>query len=552
MGDQRLNTQVLIVGAGPVGLALAIELGWRNTPCLVVEAGNGEVLFPAGEFIFARTMEHMRRWGIAEAVSSLGWPHAGYRSGAIFATTVAGFELARFVSSPESRYQADPDYPSPQRPIIQTRFKVDPYLRQCAASYASVSLRYGLEIQRLEAAEGGGVLAIGRDASTGDQVTVRAAFAVGCDGAKSTVRDLLGVELVGEFEQGHNFAIFFKSVGLRALLDQVGMSDVCQIQTVAPPERPYITVVDGESLWRCSVYTEDSAKDPDPTEIIRAAVGADIDIEVIRAQRWAGHQVVASSYRMGPFFLAGDAAHLRWPKGGFGANTGIGDAVDIGWKLAALHDGWGAAGLLDSYEDERRPIAQRNNRWATENWLRDKDVPNGWHLEEAGLRGSTARADAAKRITTLRQKEYFTLGVQLGYSYDQSKICLYDDLAPAPEDRSDVYTPSSTPGARAPHVWLSPNRSTLDYFGAGFTLVRSDHRISLADLEESAERLAIPLSVLDIDPATTAGRRVAELYQLPLVLVRPDGHVAWRGTSVPPAAEELLTVVTGGVASALP
>ncbi|WP_433566701.1 FAD-dependent monooxygenase [Nocardia sp. CA-151230] len=535
-------TQVLIVGGGPVGLSLANELGSRGISCVLAEAGNGEIQFPAGEHIFSRSLEHMRRWGIADRARNLGWPPAEYQTDVVFATNAMGHVLARFGAAAKSVGETG-GFPSPERPMMQAKFKLDPLLRETAASRESVALMYGHRVIGIEQDEHG-VTVTFTDTANSRTGEIRAAYVVGCDGARSVVRQSIGSRLEGEFGLGHNYAIYFRSHRLQALLNEVGIGEVGQIHTVGSAARPYLTIVDGNSLWRCSVYVDESADDPDAKALIRSAVGADVDVEIIQAQQWTGHEVVASSYRRGRVMIAGDAAHLRWPKGGFGANTGIGDAVDIGWKLAAVSEGWGGEGLLDSYEIERRPIAQRNNRWAAENWRRDRQVPHGPELDASGERGVAARNAAGDEISRLRAGEFATIGVQLGYRYENSPICVYDD-GPVPEDRPDAYTPSSAPGARAPHVWLARGESILDHFGRGFTLVRSDPGIPVAELMACAVQRKVPLDVLDID--SDQEQEAVQLYGYALVLVRPDGHVAWRGTRPPEDAGALLDQVRGSV-----
>ncbi|MFF4630042.1 FAD-dependent monooxygenase [Streptomyces griseorubiginosus] len=531
---------VLVVGAGPVGLALACELGWRGVGTLVLDAGDGSIVFPAGEHIFSRTMEHLRRWGIADEARQLGWPPRGYRGGVAFVTSVTGHVLATL--EPGSRSPIDEV--TPERPMVQAKFRFDPLLRRHAESYESVTVAHRHEVTGFEQ-DADGVTVQVRDLDGGRDLRIRADHLVSCEGARSMVRRRLGIQYEGEFAQGHNFAVYFRSAGLRTLLQRHGLVGATQIQTNVSPLRPYLTVVDGKELWRCSIYY-DGGSDPDPREVVWQAVGSEVDVEVIRCQPWTGHLVVADRYGVGRVFLAGDAAHLRWPKGGFGANTGIGDAVDLGWKLAAVHAGWGGPGLLAGYEPERRPIALRNGRWAAENWAADQKVPSGPLLEADTPEGVEARAHAAEVITRERLKEYLTVGVQLGYRYDASPLCHYDE-AVAPEDRSDIYVPSTCAGARAPHAWLPDGSSTLDHFGRGFTVVRSGSKPGLDPLLDAARVRAVPLSVVDVDDPETA-----LLYQEALVLVRPDGHVAWRGPVLPADVESLLDLVRGAAPAPAP
>ncbi len=231
-------------------------------------------------------------------------------------------------------------------------------------------------------------------------------------------------------------------------------------------------MVNGVDEWRLSVYLEEGAEPQDPAALVHEAVGAPIGVEILAAQPWSGHRVVAHSYREGRVFLAGDAAHLLWPKGGFGANTGIGDAVDLGWKLAATLQGWGGPSLLDSYEEERRPIAVRNVSEASSNWTSDARIVPDPVLDRDDAEGEQARVEMGRLIRRLRGREFRSIGVQLGYRYAGSPICVPDG-APEPPDEPDDYVPSTWPGCRAPHVWLPDGSSVLDHFGHGFVLVVS-------------------------------------------------------------------------------
>jgi FAD binding domain len=271
---------------------------------------------------------------------------------------------------------------------------------------------------------------------------------------------------------------------------------------------------------------------------VHEAIGEPIEVEILRSQPWSGHRVVASRYRHGRVFLAGDAAHLLWPKGGFGANTGIGDAVDLGWKLAAVLQGWGGPDLLDSYEIERRPVAVRNVSEASSNWTSDARLAPDPLLDRSDGVGAEARREIGDLIRQLRGREFRSIGVQLGHRYAASPICLPDGT-PEPPDEPDVYVPSTWPGCRAPHAWLPDGSSTLDHFGRGFVLVAT----GAADTDpaiRAADVLGVPLSVLRIDDPS-----VVQLYAAPLVLVRPDGHVAWRGASVPADPIALVNQVRG-------
>jgi 2-polyprenyl-6-methoxyphenol hydroxylase-like FAD-dependent oxidoreductase len=534
---------VLIVGAGPVGLALANELGYRGIECVVVEKSDGTILFPAGEHIFSRTMEHLRRWGIADEARDLGWPPREYPGGVVFVTRVAGHVLARF----DRTTMAGPSpfaTTTPEPPLLQAKFRFDPLLRRRAGERSSVSFRYETEVIGIDDAAASPVVVTVRDVNRDRIDTIRARHVVACDGGRSGLRSRLGVSLQGSFAQGRNYAIYFRAPALPALLEEHGIAHASQIQTVSSTRRPYLTTVDGGERWRCSVYVSDDEPEPDARAVIAEAIGVDLDPEIIRAQPWSGHNVVADRYRVGNVYLCGDAAHLRWPKGGFGANTGVGDAVDLGWKLAAVEQGWGGDRLLASYEVERRPIAERNGTFAEANWQADRLVPSGPQLDEVGDDADAARRQAGDTIREVRRKEYATVGVQLGYRYTGSPICV-DDGDPAPPDSPERYTPTSHVGCRAPHAWLADGSSTLDHYGPGFTIV-SWRASDVQPLLAAMRARDVPAAQLELTDEAAGG-----LYGRALVLVRPDGHVAWRGDALPADVDRLVDTVRGAAVEAV-
>ena len=527
---------VVVVGAGPVGLALAAELGFRSVPVLVLDQGDGSVTFPAGEAIFSRTMEHLRRWGVAEHVRRHSLPPPDFPHRIVFMTQLAGYLLAEFDMGATSRNAGRFHEIAAEDPAFISKFFFVPALRDAARQFGA-DIRYGCEVTSVVQDEHG-VTAFVRDTQTGSVEEVRSSFLVSCEGGRSRIRQELGISLEGHFALGQNYAVHFRAPAMVELLDKYAGGLAAQIQTLATPQRPYVTVVNGSDEWRLSVYIEHEPTDGEAVALVRDAVGIDIDVEILSAQPWSGHRVVAGKYRVARIFLAGDAAHLLWPKGGFGANTGIGDAVDLGWKLSAVLQGWGGDALLDSYELERRPIAVRNVDEAARNWVADRQLVADPVLHADGPEGDAARTAAAKEIVRLRSREYQTAGIQLGHRYRNSPICVADET-PEPPDDPDRYVPSTWPGCRAPHAWLADGSSLLDHFGKGFTLV-STGSADTASLQRAAERVGVPLTVVQVtDPA------VARLYDKAIVLVRPDGHVCWRGDHAPTAPAAIIDQVRG-------
>jgi hypothetical protein len=316
-----------------------------------------------------------------------------------------------------------------------------------------------------------------------------------------------------------------------------------QFWAVNPELRSNVLPLNGsdEFLVHSRLKSDDDA--PDEREIARrfiACVGQDIDIKFLDHAKWtSGLAHVAERYGEGRALLGGDAVHLFTPTGGFGMNTGVDDAVNLGWKLAAMLQGWGGPNLLASYEAERRPIAFRNTSASIAITRSIGNIPVDPEIEEASPAGSAARERTGRALAGLTE-EFASIGIQLGARYDASPIIVADGAAPPPDDPA-VYVPSATPGGRMPHVWLADKSSVFDHLGPGFTLLRLPGcTAQTGRLEAAAQRRGVPLKVLDV-----AVPDARDLYQRSLALVRPDMHVAWRADALPDDCEALVARVTG-------
>jgi 2-polyprenyl-6-methoxyphenol hydroxylase-like FAD-dependent oxidoreductase len=530
---------VLIVGAGPAGLSLAVELGSRGVPCVLLDEGDGTVDFPTANLLNARTLEHFRRWGIADELRYRAFP-PDYPRNCVFLTRLNGYELARF----ELPGNGDPAARSPYSPegrLWCPKFYFFPVLLQRARLTPGVQVILNAHFEALEQDESG-VVAHLLDVATGRPQTLAARYLVACDGGSSLVRRQLGIPLQGAFAEGHNSSIYFQT----DLLRYHRHGPAIQYRIHNDRITGALFAMDGRDHWRLNIRLgpRDVAT-YDPERTLRAALGPDIPFAILAEKPWSGHRVVAERYRAGRVFLVGDAAHLLWPLGGFGMNTAIGDAVDLGWKLAAHLLGWGSPGLLDSYETERRPIGVRNVEEAASIRVADTQIPTDPALDQDTAEGARLRAEAARIIEATRKEEFAveSPGMDLGYRYDVSPICAPDGTPPPPLD-SETYQPTTRPGARAPHVWLPDGRSTLDLFGPGFTLLRLAPAADPAPIASAARAAGVPLRVIALD-----NPGVARAYERPLVLVRPDGHVAWRGDRPPSDAARLVDTIRGARAA---
>ena len=537
--SQPIHIPVLIVGAGPVGLALAVELAYRNIRCLVVEQTDGSVDFPTTNLANTRTVEHLRRWGFADRMRfESGYP-TDYPRNYLFVTRMDGHEIARF----DHPANGDPNSRSPYSPegrLWISKPYFDPVLHRHVATLPQVEVRYETSFESFRRSDCA-VIAEILDKKTGRTETVEADYLVGCDGGRSNIRRTLGIQYEGVFSQGMNVAVLFRA----PLLQSITYGPAVMYQIINAQINGTIAAVDGKELWRLNIRNvkQEQIDTLNAPEKLRHAMGENIPFELLDVRPWTGHCVVADKYQAGRVFLAGDAAHLNWPTGGFGMNTGVGDAVDIGWKLAAVLQGWGGGHLLDSYTAERKPIAMINvNEAAEMRASYDNQTPFSPHIGEDSDEGKQLREQARAAIMRTRAKEFQhdSAGIELGYRYENSPICVADDT-PAPELDHGLYVPSTWPGARAPHVCLKDGRSTLDLFGRGFVLLNFS-AANTSTLSDVAKQVGLPLEVVTLND-----KKIRETYERDLILVRPDGHVAWRGDEIPQNVAEVIDKVRGAV-----
>ncbi len=532
---------VLIIGAGPVGLALAGDLGWRGVKCLVVEQSDGTIVQPKMDMVGVRTMEFCRRWGIVGDVEASPYPR-DYPQDNVYLTSLAGWELGREPFPAMGEDRPPPESPQKRERCPQNMF--DPILRRFAASQPGVALRYRTRLVSFSEA-GDEIVAELEDFASGERTHVRARFLVGCDGGGSRVRDQLGITMSGRPIVTYTTNVIFRCPDLVSRHDK----GKAYRHIFIGPEGTWGTIVaiNGRDEWRMSIIgkaeRKESLDEADIRAAIRRATGFEFDYEIISVMPWVRRELVAESFGAGRVFIAGDAAHMMSPTGGFGMNTGIQDAVDLAWKLDASIKGWAGEKLLDSYEAERRPVGLRNVREASRNLGRMISPGANDALLEDHAEGEAVRARVGREFSEQMRNEWFTLGVHLGYRYDPSPICWQEAGEAIPDDPMH-YVPSARPGGRAPHVWLADGRSTLDLFGAGFTLLRLGATApDAAPLARRAAELKMPLQVVALNEPD-----VLKAYDRALILVRPDGHVAWRGNDWPggeAGVARLLDVVRG-------
>jgi len=580
--ELALDADVIIVGGGPVGLALAGELGWRGHSCVLLEQSDGVVLHPKMDGIDLRVMEFCRRWGLVEEMKKFPFP-ANYPQDMVYVTSFTGYELGReSFAAPSGGAEVRRDGPSPESRIRCPQNFFDPILRRFAESFPAASLRYNARYISHEVSVDH-VCVEYEDVKTGNTSKVRARYLVACDGANSVVRQQLGIGFHGVGHHNYTTNVLFRSEDLFAYHDKrpgyrwlfVG------------PEGVYGTMsaINGRDEWRAQLFNDDKLEmTPDDIRVrLERMIGRPFEYELVSVLNWARRELVADAFRKGRVFLAGDACHATSPTGGFGMNTGIKDAVDLAWKLDAELRGWAGPGLLESYDQERRPSATRAVREASGNWRRMMSVGHNPKLLDPSYEGALVRYEVGRRFSATMLREWYKLGIDLGYVYHDSPICLADETSErssvaieADELPSDtvprgfttdgvplnaanlrewqrllvhmaegtpvkvewtelnpaevmVYRQTSAPGSRAPHVWRENGKSTLDWFGRDFVLLKLGNVVpDSSEFEAVAHARGVPLDVINCNEAEVVAR-----YKRSLVLVRPDGHVAWRGDTWP-------------------
>ncbi|HUR89810.1 MAG TPA: FAD-dependent oxidoreductase [Ramlibacter sp.] len=547
MNAPQTQADVLVVGAGPVGLSVAMDLSARGAKVIIAETrAYKQPPEVKCNHVAARTMERFRKLGVAQKLRNAGLPE-DFPNDVAFRTTATGTELARIrIPGRRDRYISrdgpDTGWPTPEPAHRINQTFLEPILVEHTAALPGVTLLNRTQVTGFTQ-DAHGVEATLRDLETNEERNIRARFLIGCDGGSSMVRKAIGAKFEGTPVIQQVQSTFIRAPKLLAMLPR---PLYWCMYAVNPRRCGSMFAIDGKETWLIHNHLNPGEKDFDAIDrdwAIRTilGVGDDFEYEVISKEDWVGRRLVANRFRDRNVFIAGDAAHLWVPYAGYGMNAGIADGLNLSWLLGAVLQGWGDAKILDAYEAERQPITQQVSNFAMEHaakMIRARSaVPV--NIEADDEAGQRERERMGKEAYELNVQQFAAGGLNFGYYYDASPIIAYDG-EPPPAYSMGGFTASTVPGCRAPHFWLADGRSIYDAFGPGYTLLRLDRAIDIEPLVRAARGRRMPLEVLDVQ-----GVVVPPAYRHKLLVVREDQHVAWRGDVLPQDACALVEALRG-------
>jgi 2-polyprenyl-6-methoxyphenol hydroxylase-like FAD-dependent oxidoreductase len=535
-----MDSEVLIVGAGPVGLTLAVDLGKRGVRCILIEQKARPALLPKMERINARTMEIYRRMGLAPQIRAAGLradcPMDVYIVLALNEPALLHLPYPS-VAQAQAETRGTNDGTLPLEPYqLISQYTLEPLLKDIAGTIPAVTVRFGCEFLALRQ-DGDGVTARVRG-SDGREQDLRAAYLVGCDGGTSPVRKELGIKLAGE---GNLLGLRQALYHCEELFERLPIGNgpgKGRHYHVADDKATQLIMQDSTKHWTLHSMVD---TDAEMDRQFEKTVGVPIKYERLSCDPWRQNLLLADRYGKGRVFLAGDAVHLVIPTGGLGMNSGIGDAIDLSWKLSATLRGWGGPQLLASYEVERRQVGEHNvgaSRYAT---LGRRKWRSMWRpdIRDDTPAGAAARHNLSAVADIEQRKSNEMIGAELGYRYVDSPIIC--NVPGGPEHLFREYQPTIWPGARLPHVWLDDGTPMQDRIGDGYTILKLGRtKADASALERAIRSRGAPVAVLDVPD-----RIAREIYGYDLILLRPDLHVVWRGNTAPEDAAEVAAIATG-------
>ncbi len=537
---QSHHAQILVIGAGPVGMTLAMDLAWRGISVILAETRpRGTPPNVKCNHVSARSMEIFRRLGVAAKVRDAGLP-PDYPNDVAYLTTTTGIELTRIpIPSRADRFTdisgPDGNWPTAEPPHRINQIFLEPILLAHALAQPRIIVLDQTEITSFTQ-DADGITAQATNLATGNPITITADYLVGCEGARSPTRRAIGAQLQGDAVVQRVQSTYFRAPDL---LSRIKVKPAWVMFSLNPRRSGNCMAIDGRERWLIHNYLNDDEPEFDSVDrdwAIREilGVGADFHYDIISREDWYGRRLVADRFRDGRAFICGDAAHLWVPYAGYGMNAGIADAANLAWMLAATLKGWGGPDLLDAYQAERQPITEQVSHFAMNHAAAmakaRRAVPDG--IEADTQDGAALRAQIGASAYALNVTQYCCGGLNFGYFYADSPIIVADGQAPPPYSMAD-FTPSTVPGCRVPHIFLADGRSLYDALGPDYTLLRFDPAVQVAPLLTGA----VPITLLDLPPTP--------LYPHKLLLCRPDQHVAWRGDHLPPDLTTLISTISG-------
>ena len=535
-----MDASVIVVGAGPVGLALAINLGRAGIKTILLERNPEPQFLPKMERCNARSMEMFRRIGLSKKIRD-----AGLRADCPMDVFIVEDltkpalleEKHPSIQTFQGKIKECKDLSMPLEPYqLISQYTLEPLLKAEAEALQSVEVLFGHEFMEFSQSDDG--VSVRFKDSDGQSKTLTAAYLVGCDGGSSPIRKQLGIKLRGEggileLQQ----ALFYCEELFERLPHGSGPGQGRHYHR-ADAEHTFLIMQDSTKHWSLHATVPDAAAMKRKFEEI---VGFPVNYELLSCSPWRQNLLLADRYREGRVFLAGDSVHLVIPTGGLGMNTGVGDAFDLAWKLIGTLKGWGGPELLDSYEIERRQVGDRNvgaSRYANvgrQKWrsIATDEIFSGTEAGESMKRKLIQVADSEQR------KGNRMIGAELGYRYVDSP-CI-DNIPGGPEHRVGKYNPNVWPGSRLPHCWLDDGSALQDQLPETYVLLSLGKKsLDTSKLRQSYEKIGAPVAEVRIE-----SNRLRDLYGFDLLILRPDMHVAWRGNDAPPNPQEIASISTG-------
>lgn len=546
---KNIEADVVIIGSGPVGMVLALDLAARGVSVVMAESrAEGEPPSVKCNHVSARSMEILRRLGVAGDVRDAGLP-PDYPHDVSYRTTTTGREVtririaARAERGTERDDGPDSNWPTPEPPHRINQIYLEPVIARHVKAHPGIRTLYRHAVVEIGQDARGATLRA-RDIDSGAEVRLSGNFLVGCDGGRSMTRRFIGATLQGDAVIQRVQSTYIRAPGL---IERMQAAPAWCMFSVNPRRSGNIYSIDGRELWLVHNYLRDDEPDFDSVDrdrSIRDILGVDdgFSYEVIRNEDWYGRRLVTDKMREGRVFICGDAAHLWVPYAGYGMNAGIADAANLAWILAAHLRGWAPEAILDAHEAERLPITEQVSHFAMNHCIamasKRASVPAD--IESDTPEGTASREAFGAALFDLNVQQYCCGGLNFGYYYDASPLIAYDGAAQPAYGMAD-FTSSIVPGCRAPHLWLRDGRSLYDVIGGDYALLCLDGGDGAEALAAAARAVDMPFGVVAVD----SDDPLRAVYTSRFVIVRPDQHVAWRGDALPDDPAALIDLLRG-------